>query len=100
MGNGQFLTEEDKDRLSKMRAKAIRQASRRHVEEIQAEMDARERLGENPEEYRRYVARWGHLKHVDRSGNPADDWEPPSQISGDTRLQIAPRYAAGRPRRS
>ena len=36
MGNGQFLTDEDKDRLSKIRAKAIRQASRRHVEEVQA----------------------------------------------------------------
>ena len=36
MGNGQFLTEEDKDRLSKTTPKAIRQASRRHVEEIHA----------------------------------------------------------------
>ncbi|MGB8502833.1 hypothetical protein [Mycobacterium sp.] len=32
MGNGQFLTEEDKDRLSKIRAKAIRQATEQHDE--------------------------------------------------------------------
>ena len=75
MGNGQFLTEEDKDRLSKM------------------------------EEYRRYIRRWCHLDRTLEDGKRSrrrtakleQDLHTAVQPPLRPPLMLAPRYVAGRP---